>query len=70
MFNKRHVALQDGHILWGEFRRNYPIVLKKKKKKKKRAHTVVRYSEDEKHFKATSVRPHSNCSLKPDAVLA
>ena len=31
MFNKRHVALQDGHILWGEFRRNYPIVLKKKK---------------------------------------
>lgn len=27
MFNKRHVALQDGHILWGEFRRNYPIVL-------------------------------------------
>ena len=34
MFNKRHVALQDGHILWGEFRRNYPIVLKKKKKKK------------------------------------
>lgn len=69
MFNKRHVALQDGHILWGEFRRNYPIELKKKKRKK-RAHTVVRYSEDEKHFKATSVRPHSNCSLKPDAVLA
>lgn len=34
MFNKHHVALQDGHILWGEFRRNYPIVLKKKKKKK------------------------------------
>lgn len=42
MFNKRHVALQDGHILWGEFRRNYPIVLIIKKK---RAHTVVRYSE-------------------------
>lgn len=50
MFNKRHVALQDGHILWGEFRRNYPIVLKKKKKEPTLLYAILK-------MKSTSKQP-------------